>query len=118
VTNNALWDVIARRDITYESLAVLAHMLKNAKRNNRFEGTRAHVAQALDMHGPHVSRAWKELREAGLILRITEPEGKTFWYVDARRAFRGSAERHARELERQAKQRNKDRKSNVIALNA
>lgn len=109
---------VAEGKLGLEALRVMHYLMAQCKRSNRFEGTQAVIAERLGMHAPNVNRAFRELREAGYIIRITEPSGARFWYVDARRSFRGSPERHAREVERQAKQRSKDRVSKVVALRA
>lgn len=118
VVSTVLWSDIASAKIGGEALRVLAYLMAECKRSNRFEGTQAVIAQRMEITPQAVNRAFRQLREAGYIIRITEPSGARFWYVDARRSFRGSPERHAKEMERQAKQRSKDRISNVLALRA
>lgn len=118
VVSTVLWSDIASAKVGGEALRVLAYLMAECKRSNRFEGTQVVIAERLGLHRQAVNRAFRELREAGYIIRINESSGARFWYVDARRAFRGSPERHAKEVERQSKQRNKDRKANVVALRA
>lgn len=109
---------VAQGKLGLEALRVMHYLLAVCKHSNRFTETQAVIGERLGMQRPNVSRAFRELREAGYIIRVSDPDGHRYWYVDARRAFRGSPERHAKELERQAKQRCKDRKVNVVALRA
>ena len=118
IVSNVMWQALADGVLGGESLRVLGYMLSKAKRNNRFEGTQAKIAEALGIKPPNVSRAFRELREAGFIIRVNEPSGCRFWYVDARRAFRGSAKWHAPVLERQSRQRDRDRRVNVVPFAA
>lgn len=116
IVSNTLHQLIADGELAGDALRVFTFMQMHSKRNNRFEGTQQFIADGLGMLQPHVSRAMKQLRELQLLIKITEPNGLSFWYIDARRSFRGSAERYGVELARQQKRRDKDRKSNVIAL--
>lgn len=116
VVSHALLLALADGSLSGEATRVLAHLMCNAKRGNRIELTQVKVAAALGMKRPNVSRAWRELREGGFIIRVTEPGGLSFWYVDARRSFRGSASSHPRSLEKQAAQRKRDARSNVVAI--
>lgn len=118
VVSTVLWSDIAAAKVGGEALRVLAYLMTVCKHSNRFTETQAVIGERLGMRQPHVSRAFRELREAGYIIRVSDPDGHRYWYLDARRAFRGSPERHAKEMERQAKQRSKDRKSSVVALRA
>lgn len=116
VVSSVLWSDIAAAKVGGESLRVLAYLMTVCKHSNRFTETQAVIGERLGMRQPHVSRAFRELRESGYIIRVSDPDGHRYWYLDARRAFRGSPERHAKEMERQSKQRTKDRKANVLAL--
>lgn len=107
---------VAQGKLGLEALRVMHYLMAECKRSNRFEGTQAVIAERLGMQRQNVNRAFRELREGGYVIRITEPSGARFWYVDARRSFRGSPERHAKEMERQARQRSRDRASKVVAL--
>jgi len=117
VVAHVLFDDLARGLMRYESWRVLGAMLAASKRGtNRWEGTQAELARRLGMHAPQVARAFSELKEAGYIVRVLEPGGLRFWYVDARRAFHGGAKRHGAALAKQRRQRDKDRRSNVVAI--
>lgn len=116
IVSNTLHQLITDGELSGDTLRVFTFMQMHAKRNNRFEGTHAFIAERLSMQRPHVTRAITQLRKMQLLIKITEPNGLAYWYLDARRSFRGSAERHAVELARQAKRRDKDRKTNVVAL--
>jgi DNA-binding MarR family transcriptional regulator len=118
VTAQTLWDDIAHGVLSGVTLRVFAHLALGAKFSNRLEITQVAVAQAMGISPQQVSVAFRQLKEKGYIIRITDPGGLKFWYLDARRTFRGSAERHAREQERQSKQRTKDRVSKVHQLQA
>lgn len=109
---------VAQGKLGLEALRVMHYLMAECKRSNRFDGTQGVIGERLGMQRQNVNRAFRELREGGYIIRIQEPSGLRYWYVDARRSFRGSPERHAREAERQAKQRSKDRIQNVVALRA
>ncbi|AXH76460.1 MAG: Crp-like helix-turn-helix domain protein [Microviridae sp.] len=109
---------VAQGKLGFEALRVMHYLLAVCKHSNRFTETQAVIGERLGMQRQNVWRAFRELREAGYVIRVSDPDGHRYWYVDARRAFRGSPERHAKEVARQAKQRSKDRKVNVVALRA
>lgn len=108
--------LLRRGELPVEALRVLGWLLENVKRSNRVEATQAVIGQALGMTQSNVSRAFRRLEAARLLLRVKEPHGMSFWYLDSRSTFRGSAEAHSRSLERQRRQRERARKSNVVAL--
>ena len=116
VMNKTLTVAIACGDLYGLSLRVLMFMISHAKRSNRYEGTQAAIAAELGVYASNVSKAFKDLASRGYIVRVSEPRGARFWYVDARQSFRGAAERHPASLARQAAQREADRKSNVRSL--
>jgi len=116
VVSTLMWQAIRTGEISGDTLRVYAAMLEVTKRSNRFEGTQAALAAKLGMKASNMSRAFKALREAGFILRVREPGGMSFWYLDARRTFRGSADRHPAALDKQKTQREKDRKAKVVAI--
>jgi len=118
VVSTVLWSDIAAAKVGGESLRVLAYLMTVCKHSNRFTETQAVIGERLGLKQQNVSRSFRELREAGYIIRVSDPDGHRYWYLDARRAFRGSPERHAKEMDRQAKQRSKDRVQNVVALRA
>lgn len=115
VVSLSVFKVLADQELTPAALRVLGYLGMICRRSNRIEATQAHVAKALGLDPAVVSRAWRQLREKGFLIRQVEC-GLSFWYLDARRSFRGSAEAHGRALERQRRQRERDRKSNVVAL--
>lgn len=121
MVSDIVWQDVADKKLSGLTFRVFCFLATRAKMNNRFEGTQQGVADAMGVSAPVVSKAFRELREAGYIIRIKEPTGMSFWHLDARRVFRGSASRHQSVVERQRKARGRaerESSSNVVALRA
>lgn len=116
VVSNAVWmDVIDGKFGQSVKLRVFGFLCAECKRDNRVLVTQAHVAERLGVPRSGVSLAFKQLREDGYLIRMSEG-GMQFWYLDARRSFRGSAARHSKVLEAQRAERSRKRSANVVAL--
>jgi len=107
LVSDVVWQDVADKKLSGLTFRVFCFIATRAKMNNRFELTQKAVADAMEVSEPVVSKAFRELREAGYIIRIKEPGGMSFWHLDARRVFRGSASRHQSVVERQRKARRK-----------
>lgn len=107
MVSDIVWQDVADKKLSGLTFRVFCFIATRAKMNNRFELTQKAVADAMDVSEPVISKAFRELREAGYIIRIKEPGGMSFWHLDARRVFRGSASRHQSVVERQRKARAK-----------
>lgn len=103
MVSDLVWQDVMDKKLSGTTLRVFAFLASRVKMNNRFEGTQQGVADLMGLAAPAVNKAFRELREAGYIIRITEPTGAKFWQLDARRVFRGSAKRHKGVVERQRK---------------
>lgn len=112
----ALAGVLRRGDLGVEALRVLGWLLEHVRRDNRIEVTQAYIAGELGIKPPNVARAFRALQEQRLLLRVREPHGVSHWYLDSRALYRGSAKSHEASLARQRRQRERDRRSNVVAL--
>lgn len=112
----AFTSVLRRGDLGIEALRVLGWLLEHVRRDNRVEVTQVYIAGELGIKPPNVARAFRALKEQRLLIRVREPHGDSHWYLDSRAFYRGAARSHKASLERQRRQRERDRKSNVVAL--
>lgn len=108
--------LLQNRALGLEALSVLGFLFEHCKRSNRVEATQAHIAERLGIKPPNVARAFRALEREKLLIKVREPHGFAFWYLDARAVYRGSAKAHEAALQRQARQRERDKRSNVRQL--
>jgi hypothetical protein len=73
----------------------------------RVADTQKMMAELLGVHQPDVSNALRELQRLGFVYRAPGDDGRRYWWVDARKAFNGSAKSHSHVLERQRVARRK-----------
>lgn len=101
----AAFEAVAKAGLNGEAMRVLFFLLARLDFENWVHLTHGAIAEALGMKRPHVTRAFKALVEAGVVLRGPKLGAVQTWRLNPHFVWRGSTKSHRQAMNEKAKAR-------------